>query len=63
MEGQCGDSYCGTHQELAPVLASETGALKVPHCRDRLGEKGSWRIPSFGLKTEKAVVFWVQTAT
>ena len=23
-------------EELAPVLASETGALKVPHCRDRL---------------------------
>ena len=47
-------------EELAPVLASETGALQVPHCRDRLKRKCLGGFPIFGLEIEKAVVSWVQ---
>ena len=55
-----GIATVGLTEELAPVLASETGALKVPHCRDRLERKRLGGFPSFGLEIEKAVVSWVQ---
>ena len=42
--GTVGMATARLTEELAPVLASETGALEVPHCRDR-----SWRIPNLWL--------------
>ena len=52
-----GIATAGLTEELAPVLASETG---VPHCRDRLERKCLGGFPVFGLEIEKAVVSWVQ---
>ena len=50
----------GLTEELAPALALKTGALKVPHCRDRLKRKCLGRFPIFGLEIEKVMVSWVQ---
>ena len=46
--GTVGMATARLTEELAPVLASETGALEVPHCRDRLKRRCLGGFPVFG---------------